>query len=210
MREDFDSSMEPPDDPIIVCLCGSGRFKDAFDQAEFDETVAGKIVLTIGCNTKDIARDGNFDHLKPMLDELHKRKIDLADEVLILNVGGYIGDSTRSEIEYAKQHGKTIRWLEQPQPAPVPTLVEAVTRCLYDLNNIVSASTSLDLRADMKSIFMELRDALAREQRLAPLREKVIAFARLAYATHKQNNCGYDCNCCDCLNLKAYDEEAAK
>ena len=47
-----------------------------------------------------------------MLDELHKRKIDLADEILVLNVGGYIGESTRSEIEYAKAHNKTIRYLE--------------------------------------------------------------------------------------------------
>jgi hypothetical protein len=96
----------------IVCLCGSGRFKSAFEEAEFRETAAGKIVLTIGCNTKDIARDVDWSHLKPMLDELHKRKIDLCDEVLVLNVGGYIGESTRSEIEYAKRLGKAIRYLE--------------------------------------------------------------------------------------------------
>ena len=176
MREDFDSSMEPPDDPIIVCLCGSGRFKDAFDQAEFDETVAGKIVLTIGCNTKDIARDGNFDHLKPMLDELHKRKIDLADEVLILNVGGYIGDSTRSEIEYAKQHGKTIRWLEHP--APAPTLVDAVGDVLSYLQ-VGGDNGNPPLSERIKS----MRQALAREKRLAPLREKVIEQVRIALIT---------------------------
>ncbi len=102
----------------IVCLCGSGRFKDAFEQAEFDETLAGKIVLTIGCNTKDIARDVDWNLVKPMLDELHLRKIDLADEVLILNVGGYIGESTARELEYAKTAHKAIRYLEQPQAAP--------------------------------------------------------------------------------------------
>lgn len=99
--------------PKIVCLCGSGRFRDAFEQAEFDETLSGKIVLTIGCNTKDIARTPDLEHHKPMLDDLHKRKIDLADEVLVLNVGGYIGDSTRSEVEYAEQSGKPVRWLEE-------------------------------------------------------------------------------------------------
>jgi hypothetical protein len=54
---------------------------------------------------------------KIALDELHKRKIDLADEVLVLNVGGYIGDSTRSEIEYAKKEGKIVRYLEVEESA---------------------------------------------------------------------------------------------
>lgn len=97
--------------PAIVCLCGSGRFREAFEEAEFQETLAGKIVLTIGCNTKDIARDVDWSHVKPMLDELHLRKIDLADEVFVVNVGGYIGDSTRNEIAYAESKGKTIRYL---------------------------------------------------------------------------------------------------
>ena len=98
--------------PRIVCLCGSGRFREAFEQAEYDETLAGKIVLTIGCNTKDIARTPDLEHHKPMLDELHLRKIDLADEVLLLNVGGYIGQSTRRELEYARGIGKPVRFLE--------------------------------------------------------------------------------------------------
>lgn len=97
--------------PTIVCLCGSGRFREAFEQAEFEETLQGKIVLTIGCNTHDVARSDELQHHKPMLDELHLRKIDLADEVLILNVAGYIGESTARELEYAKTRGKKIRFL---------------------------------------------------------------------------------------------------
>ncbi len=105
--------------PTIVCLCGSTRFGEAFRLAEFQETLAGKIVLTIGCNMK--SDDDLFGHLneaareqiKRNLDELHLRKIDLADEVLILNVGGYIGESTLGELEYAKAHGKRIRFLEE-------------------------------------------------------------------------------------------------
>lgn len=97
--------------PPIVCLCGSGRFREAFEQAEFEETLQGKIVLTIGCNTHDVARSDDLKQHKPMLDELHLRKIDLADEVLILNVGGYIGESTSRELEYAKSRGKKIRFL---------------------------------------------------------------------------------------------------
>ena len=101
------------DRPKIVCLCGSGRFKEAFEYAEFNETLAGNIVLTIGCNTKDIERSNDLSKLKPMLDELHLRKIDLSDEVYILDVNGYIGESTASELEYAKLHGKQIKFLSK-------------------------------------------------------------------------------------------------
>ena len=98
--------------PLVVCLCGSTRFHEAFQQANYDLTLAGKIVLSIGCNTKSDAGLGITDEQKIALDELHKRKIDLADEVLVLNVGGYIGESTRSEIEYATNCGKPVRYLE--------------------------------------------------------------------------------------------------
>lgn len=102
--------------PTIVCLCGSTRFMEAFQAANLRETIAGRIVLSVGCNTKsdaDLAALGQLTaEAKAALDELHKRKIDLSDEVLVLNVGGYIGESTRSEIAYAKVHGKPIRYLE--------------------------------------------------------------------------------------------------
>jgi hypothetical protein len=107
--------------PRIVCLCGSTRFMEAFQAANLDETISGRIVLSVGCNTKsdaDLARLGQLTpETKAALDELHKRKIDLADEVLVLNVGGYVGASTRGEIEYARAHGKPIRWLEAPECA---------------------------------------------------------------------------------------------
>lgn len=97
--------------PRIVCLCGSTRFKDAFIAANRSETLAGRIVLSVGLfgHAEGLNMDGP---IKARLDDLHKRKIDLADEVLILNVGGYVGSSTKSEIEYAQKHGKPLRWLE--------------------------------------------------------------------------------------------------
>lgn len=103
--------------PTIVCLCGSTRFYDAFQRANYDETMAGRIVLSVGFypHAQERAHGqavGCTAEQKQALDELHKRKIDLADEVLVLNVGGYVGDSTRSEIAYAVEHGKTVRWLE--------------------------------------------------------------------------------------------------
>jgi hypothetical protein len=101
----------PPDFPVIVTLCGSTRFGDAYRDALRDETLAGKIVLSVGLLGHAEGIDMNGP-VKNMLDDLHKRKIELADEVLILNVGGYIGDSTRSEVAHAHKLGKTIRWLE--------------------------------------------------------------------------------------------------
>ena len=105
--------------PTIVCLCGSTRFSEAFKEANLTETLAGKIVLTIGCDMKSDNElfaemdEEELEAIKADLDTLHLRKIDLADEVLILNVGTYIGQSTRRELEYAKAHGKHIRFLEQ-------------------------------------------------------------------------------------------------
>jgi hypothetical protein len=113
---------ECPDMPTIVVLCGSTRFMDAFEQANREETLAGRIVLSVGCNLRDVHFAGlvgeELELVKDRLDNLHKRKIDLADEVLVLNVGGYVGDSTRSEIEYAERLGKPIRWLAPPSDQP--------------------------------------------------------------------------------------------
>jgi len=98
--------------PAVVCLCGSTRFKSEYEKANRDETLAGKIVLSIGCDFKSDDAIGLSENDKKRLDELHLRKIDLADEVLILNVGQYIGESTSRELEYARKHGKTVRFLE--------------------------------------------------------------------------------------------------
>lgn len=101
--------------PKIVCLCGSTRFMQAFQDANLRETLAGNIILSIGCNTKsdeDLIQAGVTIN-KEALDTLHLHKIDLADEVLILNVGGYIGESTLREVNYASRQGKVIRWLEK-------------------------------------------------------------------------------------------------
>ena len=97
--------------PKIVVLCGSTKFYKSFEDANLKETLAGNIVLSIGCCVHSDATLEISVQQKIRLDELHKRKIDLADEVFVLNVGGYIGDSTRREIEYAKALGMPIRYL---------------------------------------------------------------------------------------------------
>lgn len=97
--------------PVVVCLCGSTRFKDAFIEASRVETLKGKIVLSVGLfgHIEGLDMDGP---IKKMLDNLHLSKIDMADEVLILNVGGYIGESTGRELNYAIANKKIIRFLE--------------------------------------------------------------------------------------------------
>lgn len=95
--------------PKTVCLCGSTRFFDEFAQANLELTLQGYIVLSIGCDTHHV--DAEYtDQQKRALDRLHKYKIAMADEVLVLNKDGYIGPSTQSEIEYAILSGKPVRY----------------------------------------------------------------------------------------------------
>lgn len=105
--------------PIVVCLCGSTRFWRTFQEASLRETLAGKIVLSIGAASgTDDEHFGNlpkaeYDRVKAMLDGLHMRKIELADEVLILNVDNYIGESTARELAYARHLGKPVRYWQE-------------------------------------------------------------------------------------------------
>jgi hypothetical protein len=107
--------------PTIVCLCGSTRFWRTFQQAGLQETMAGRIVLSIGAASgTDDEHFGNlpraeYERVKADLDQLHMRKIDLADEVLILDVDGYIGESTHNELHYAITQGKRVRYWTMEQ-----------------------------------------------------------------------------------------------
>ena len=107
----------PATRPPVVCLCGSTRFMDAFNEAGWRKTLDGEIVLSVGISKYlpgDHGAEWCGEDVAQALDELHKRKIDLADYVYVLNVGGYIGDSTRSEIEYARALNKRVDYLEPP------------------------------------------------------------------------------------------------
>lgn len=101
--------------PRIVCLCGSTRFKAEFIEANYRETMAGRIVLSVGWFSH---ADGHVytptEAEKAALDELHLAKIDLADEVLVINPGGYVGPSTTREIAHATATGKPVRYLWSP------------------------------------------------------------------------------------------------
>lgn len=105
--------------PKIVCLCGSTRFAEHFQIKQWELEKQG--IICLGINILPHKYFQGFDHhgaeqenVKDILDELHLRKIDLADEVFVLNVGFYIGQSTRNEINYAESIGKPVEYLEEP------------------------------------------------------------------------------------------------
>ena len=103
----------------VITLCGSTRFKNAFMEAQKRLTIEGNIVISVGLfghsgdqEVWDDMGEGTLSKTKEMLDGMHKRKIDMADSIYVINVDGYIGEGTKSEIEYAKVHGKRVDYLE--------------------------------------------------------------------------------------------------
>ena len=105
----------------IITLCGSTRFKDEFMEAQKRLTLEGNIVISVGLfghsgdqEVWENMDEGTLTKTKEMLDDMHKRKIDLADSIYVINVGGYVGENTRLEIDYAESHGKKVIYLEEP------------------------------------------------------------------------------------------------
>ena len=98
----------------VITLCGSTRFKEQFLEAQKRLTLEGNIVISVGLFGHSGDDEVWTSGTKEMLDNMHKRKIDMADAIYVINVGGYIGESTRSEIDYAAKNGKGIIYLEQP------------------------------------------------------------------------------------------------
>ena len=98
----------------VITLCGSTRFKEQYLEAQKRLTLDGNIVISVGLFGHSGDDEVWTEGTKEMLDDMHKRKIDMADAIYVINVDGYIGDSTRSEIEYAKANGKKIMYLVNP------------------------------------------------------------------------------------------------
>lgn len=102
----------------IVTLCGSTQFKDEFLKEQKRLTLDGNIVISVGLfghsgdeEVWENKSEGFLSETKKMLDDMHKRKIDMSDEIFVINVDGYIGESTRSEIEYAISKNKVVNYL---------------------------------------------------------------------------------------------------
>lgn len=99
----------------IITLCGSTRFKEEFIRVQKELTLQGNIVISVGLFGHSGDDEVWDDGVKEMLDDMHLAKIDLADEIFVINVDGYIGKSTAREIAYAKACGKKVRSL-----VPIP------------------------------------------------------------------------------------------
>lgn len=97
----------------VITLCGSTKFKDEFLKEQKRLSLEGNIVISVGLFGHSGDDEVWSDNIKEMLDDMHKRKIDMADEIFVINKGGYIGSSTKSEIEYAKKTGKPVHYLEE-------------------------------------------------------------------------------------------------
>jgi hypothetical protein len=98
---------------VIVCLVGSARFYDDYQRAILEETLAGKIVLSMAFGPDGKAWDMTEEDRERM-EALHLCKVRMADEVLVINTMGYIGPATSSQLLYALALNKRIRWMEAP------------------------------------------------------------------------------------------------
>lgn len=103
----------------VITLCGSTKFKEDFMREQKRLTLEGNIVISVGLfghsgdnEVWENMDDGTLTKTKEMLDDMHRRKIDMADEIFVINKNGYIGSSTRSEIEYALSTNKKINYME--------------------------------------------------------------------------------------------------
>ena len=96
----------------VITLCGSTKFKKQYLEAQKRLTLEGNIVISVGLFGHSGDDEVWTEGTKAMLDDMHKSKIDMADEIFVINVGGYIGESTRNEIAYAKSQGIVVRYLE--------------------------------------------------------------------------------------------------
>lgn len=97
----------------VVTLCGSTKFKDDFYKVQKELTLKGCIVISVGFFEHSGDNEVWIEGTKEMLDDMHKRKIDMADTIFVINKNGYIGESTKLEIAYAKEHGKKVAYLEE-------------------------------------------------------------------------------------------------
>lgn len=96
----------------VITLCGSTRFKEQFLEVQKRLTLEGNIVISVGLFGHSGDNEVWNEDTKAMLDRMHLAKIDLADEIFVINVDNYIGDSTRNEIAYAKSNGKKVNFYQ--------------------------------------------------------------------------------------------------
>ncbi len=98
-------------DPTVITLCGSMRFRAELERLGAELSLAGHVVLAPVALDPSAELDADA---RARLGRVHLQKVGMADEVLVVNVGGYVGESTRREIAHARSRGIPVRYLEPP------------------------------------------------------------------------------------------------
>jgi hypothetical protein len=126
----------------VITLCGSTEFKDEFMKVQKKLTLEGNIVISLGVFGHHDNENLTSNTIQ-MLENIHRLKIDMSDEIFVINKNGYIGESTKSEIEYAKSIGKNIRYLEpineiDPYAKHIQTILNSNENCMIRYRNGIS------------------------------------------------------------------------
>ncbi len=137
----------------VITLCGSTRFKDAFLEAQKRLTLEGNIVISVGLFGHSGDDEVWNEGVKEMLDCQHLAKIDLADEIFVINVGGYIGESTKREIAYAKSKGKNVSYLEDFLKPGIYGYYSALDK-LHELGRLTDEEYKKAIDENEKKVFL--------------------------------------------------------
>ena len=151
----------------VITLCGSTRFKVQFLEVQKRLTLEGNIVISVGLFGHSGDDEVWTEGTKEMLDDMHKRKIDMADAIYVINVGGYIGESTRSEIEYAKRNGKEVRYLEESTSGLPEETVREIAEML-DCGHVCYLNPDTNETVFIPNQELEKVDSWERRIKLAP------------------------------------------
>lgn len=137
----------------VITLCGSTRFKEEFLDAQKRLTLEGNIVISVGLFGHSGDNEVWNEGVKEILDCQHLAKIDLADEILVINVGGYIGESTRREIAYAKSNGKNVSYLEDFLKPGIYGYYSALDK-LHDMGRLTDEEYRKAIDKNKKKVFL--------------------------------------------------------
>lgn len=156
-----DTSVEDEQKSSIICLIGSTKFKKEFEHAIREETLNGNIVLSV-------AQFSHADNLsiseseKTIFDKVHLKKIEISNTVLVINAGGYIGESTKRELQYAKNLNKSIEFFREKynQFEPVDEKPKSKAKQLQEVYDKYESLFSerpdaLDMQREIVSIFTD-------------------------------------------------------
>ena len=166
----------------VITLCGSTRFKAEFAEANQRLSMAGNVVISLGVfghtDLPDYDWSTDATDLKSTLDRLHFQKIRMADEVYVIDVGGYIGESTAREIDYAQSLGKPVRYLSVEN-----TRAELIAPLIAQRKAMGLTQAQVAERMDVTQSTVSEFESTAADSRLSTMRRYALAVH--AHIQHK-------------------------